>query len=223
MMLPEKSSNEKKISSAYRAWESRFFILVRRSYRTKYWIWVAVLIVSIFYIAVRRNSSPFVMVHADRQIAGTSVYPLATDPNLVGTYSPRTKSGAGYFYDDVLEYRVWLHPDKGAERRNGDEDYFEAFAQYERAEGFSKNATGAEEPLVLVRQLEWINEPEPGHYVPEKQERITEWQVQWLASDKRSANSIQDRHSIELEGVGKLCGMSPRSSESNSPQPFKFR
>lgn len=55
-----------------------------------------------------------------------------------------------------------------------------------------KKRGGAEEPLVLVRQREWINEPEPGHYVPEKGERITEWQVRWLKDDKRTAGSIEE-------------------------------
>jgi hypothetical protein len=41
---------------------------------------------------------------------------LAIDPNRVGTYSADTKSGGGYFYDDVLEYRVWCNPEKGQDR-----------------------------------------------------------------------------------------------------------
>jgi hypothetical protein len=140
----------------------------------------------------RQVPSGFRAVRADRQVTGTSVYPLAVDANLVGTYAADTGSGAGYFYDDVLEYRVWLHPDKGAEPLNGDKDYFVAFAQYERAEAFSRKATGAEAPLVLVRQFEWIDEPKRGDFVPEKGERITEWQVPWLQNDKRGENSIAE-------------------------------
>jgi putative acetyltransferase len=45
---------------------------------------------------------------------------------------------------------------------------------------------------VLVRQLEWIDEPQPGHYVPMKEERIPEWQVRWLAGNKRKAERIAD-------------------------------
>jgi hypothetical protein len=56
----------------------------------------------------------------------------------VGTYPTDTKSGAGYFYDDVLEYRVWMHPEKGAAPFNGTNDYMAAFAQYEAAETFSR-------------------------------------------------------------------------------------
>ena len=92
-------------------------------------------------------------------VSGTSKYPLAVDPNRVGTYPAYTKSGGGYFYDEVLEYRVWLHPENGAKPLDGRHDYFFAFDQYETAEEFSKSTAGAEEPLVLVRQLQWISEP----------------------------------------------------------------
>jgi hypothetical protein len=69
-------------------------------------------------------------------------------------YLPFAKSGADYFYDNELEYRVWLNPANGAEPLNGKSDYFVAFAQYETANEFSKKAPSAEAPLVLVRQLE---------------------------------------------------------------------
>jgi hypothetical protein len=121
-----------------------------------------------------------------------SAYPIAVDLKKVGTYPADMHSGAGYFYDDVLEYRVWLNPNRGAEPLNGNSDYCVAFAQYERAVAFWKSTAGAEMPLVLVRQLEWISEPEHGHFVPKREERITEWQVQWLTGDKRGPNSIHD-------------------------------
>jgi hypothetical protein len=111
---------------------------------------------------------------------------------LVGTYSPDAASGGGYFYDNVLEYRVWLNPKNGAKPLNTNSDYVVAFAQYERADAFSKSEPGAEAPLVLVRQLEWIDEPETGHYVPKKSIRVAEWQVRWLAGTKRSSSSIAD-------------------------------
>ena len=76
---------------------------------------------------------------SDRVVEGVSAYPLAISLDNVGTYSVATKSGAGFFYDDLLEYRVWLHPECGTERKNGDKDYFVAFAQFERAEAFSKS------------------------------------------------------------------------------------
>jgi hypothetical protein len=155
---------------------------------------VVLLAGALFVSACNRSEPPssFVVVRADRQIAGLTAYPLAVDPSLVGSYPPDTKSGAGYFYDQVLEYRVWLHPEKGAEPLNGTEDYFVAFAQYEAASAFSKKTAGAEPPLVLVRQLEWINEPERGRFVPEKGERITEWQVRWLSNSRRTDESIRE-------------------------------
>ncbi len=117
---------------------------------------------------------------------------MALDPKRVGTYSPNAKSGGGYFYDDVLEYRVWLHPEKGAGDLNRGSDYFVAFAQYERADSFARQSPGAEPPLVLVRQLEWIDEPSPGRFIPKKSERLTEWQVSWLAKSKRTETSIAE-------------------------------
>src|SRR5262249_54034740 len=109
-------------------------------------------------------------------------YPLAVDNAQVGRYGPDSKSGAGYFYDEVLEYRVWFHPEQGAVPMNGDHDYYVAFAQYEKAAELSKSSKGSEEPLGLVRQYERINEPETGHYIAEKGNRVTEWQVKWRMS-----------------------------------------
>ena len=126
----------------------------------------------------------------NRETTGPTRLPLALEPSAVGTYSAETKSGGGYFYDDVLEYRVWLYPERGAERVAGGDDYFAAFAQYERAVAFSKVTAGADAPLVLIRQREWIDEPEPGRFVPMKGQRLTEWQVKWLAGTRREPESI---------------------------------
>jgi hypothetical protein len=81
---------------------------------------------------------PFSAAVADRTVTGTSAYPTAMDPARVGSYAGYAKTGAGYFYDEVLEYRVWLHPERGAQRLAGDADYFAAFAEYELAAAFSK-------------------------------------------------------------------------------------
>ena len=121
----------------------------------------------------------------DRTVVASSKYPTAVDPSRVGSYPALTKSGAGYFYDDVLEYRVWIHPRGGG-------DYYRAFASYEAALQFSKATAGAEVPLVLVRQKRWVNEPEPGKFEPRSDERITEWQTIWLSQDtKRGEHSIE--------------------------------
>jgi putative acetyltransferase len=158
------------------------------------WQAISVAVVALLLLACSRSNPPsgFRVVRADRQITGSSAYPLAVDPDRVGTYPADTKSGAGYFYDQVLEYRVWLNPENGAQPLNGKSDYFVAFAQYEAAQEFSKRTPGADAPLVLVRQLEWINEPERGHFVPEKGERITEWQVKWLPDSERTERSIAE-------------------------------
>jgi len=111
-----------------------------------------------------------------------SEYPIAVDPSKVGKYPALAKSGGGYVYDDVLEYRVWIHPD-------GD-DYYHAFLTYEEAKHFSDRTQGAEEPLVLVLQHEYINEPEPGKYEHIKEDRITEWRVEWLEGSKRCPDTI---------------------------------
>jgi len=151
---------------------------------------VAVLLVACFFAACRKTVAPFSVAYVDQQITGTSAYPLAKNVRAVGHYAGLVKSGAGYFYDEVLEYRVWLHPENGAENLAGDKDYFASFAQFERALDYSKKHRGAEPPLVLVRQRESINEPTPGRFVWERHERVTEWRVPWLASSLRRPDSI---------------------------------
>src|SRR4051794_6533189 len=86
---------------------------------------------------------PFTVSHVDRR-ACVSSYPVAIDPSRVGTYSGKVKSGAGLFYDHILEYRVWMHPERGARKLAGDDDYFAAFACYESAMTFSNENAGAE-------------------------------------------------------------------------------
>ncbi len=135
---------------------------------------------------------PLLVTHVDRSILGPSKYPIAGDPALVGSFSGQTGSGAGYFFDEVLEYRVWLCTGDGAPELSGGDDYFAAFARYEAALEFSKRHTGAEEPLVLIRQREWVSEPEPGKFIWMKTERITEWQVKWLERLPRGPNSIPE-------------------------------
>jgi len=113
-----------------------------------------------------------------------SAYPIAVDVNKVGTYPAWTKSGAGYVYDEVLEYRVWINPPGGGD------DYHKAFPTYEEALAFSQSTSGTEEPLVLILQREWIDEPKPGQFVRKNGERLTEWKVEWLVGSKRSPDTI---------------------------------
>lgn len=136
-------------------------------------------------------NAAFNVAEADRVVFGETKFPVPAEPEKVGTYPALVKSGAGYFYDEVLEYRVWLHPERGAFRRNGGNDYFVAFAQYERALVFSQRSKGAEEPIVLIRQSKYINESIPGKFEVVNGERLTEWQVQWLVGSKRTPGAIE--------------------------------
>lgn len=119
-------------------------------------------------------------------------YPDAVDPGLVGTYSALAKVGGGFVWDDVLEYRVWCHPERGSPDLEDGNDYYYPFATYAEALAFSERTEGAEPPLALIRQREYIAEPNPGGYLHVKQERITEWPVQFLSRPRRTQNTIPD-------------------------------
>lgn len=120
-----------------------------------------------------------------------SRYPVAIAVDLVGDYPALSKSGGGYFFDEVLEYRVWCHPEMGAPDECEGEDYYYAFATYEDALALSQDTPGSEEPLVLIRQREWVNEPSEGVFIHEQGERIAEWRVPWLESGARRAGDIE--------------------------------
>lgn len=65
-----------------------------------------------------------------------SAFPIAVDADLIGEYPAQTKSGGGYFYDAVLEYRVWVHPHDGGEDLYDGDDYYCAFATFEEASAY---------------------------------------------------------------------------------------
>lgn len=119
-------------------------------------------------------------------------YPNALDRDLVGTYPALAKTGGGYVWDDVLEYRVWCHPDRGAADLEDGDDYYFAFATYSAAFAFFDRTEGAQEPLALIRQLEYIDEPKPGDYRHVTEERVTEWPVEFLLRPRRTPNTIPD-------------------------------
>lgn len=121
-----------------------------------------------------------------------SKYPNAKEPSLVGTYPALVKSGGGYVWDEVLEYRVWCHPERGALDLYEGEDYYYAFAGYEEALDFANANPGTELPLVLVLQEEYIDESEPGNYTHIKSQRISEWDVQWIERPRRNEKTIPD-------------------------------
>ena len=119
-------------------------------------------------------------------------YPDAVDASLIGTYPALTRSGGGYVWDEVLEYRVWCCPSRGAEDLEDGSDYYYAFANYAEARDFSEQTAGADEPLALILQREFIDEPEPERYVHRKEERITEWPVAFLSRPRRNDRTIPD-------------------------------
>jgi len=117
-------------------------------------------------------------------------YPAVLDPNAVGEYPTLVAAGGGYVWDEVLEYRVWCHPERGAPDHADGSDYYYAFASYEEALEFAAQTAGAEEPLALILQREYISEPEPGVYVHVKEERMTEWPVEFLSRPRRRPDTI---------------------------------
>lgn len=119
-------------------------------------------------------------------------YPKVLHVDKVGTYSAVAKSGGGYVWDEVLEYRVWCHPHDGAPDLEDGSDYYYAFDTYEEALECSSTIRGAEEPLALVLQREYIDEPAPGEYIHKREERIAEWPVQFLSRPKRTDRTIPD-------------------------------
>lgn len=121
-----------------------------------------------------------------------NLYPDAVDAEKVGTYPARAAAGGGYVWDEVLEYRVWCHPERGAEDHDSGNDYFYVFASYAAALAFSQRTTGAEEPLALILQREYIDEPEEEHYIHKKEPRIAEWSVEFLSRPRRTSNTLPD-------------------------------
>ena len=119
-------------------------------------------------------------------------YPDAIDADLVGSYPATAAAGGGFVWDDVLEYRVWCHPERGAADLENGNDYYFAFATYAEALAHFNRTEGAEEPLALIRQVEYIDEPTPGDYRHVTEQRITEWPVEFLRRPRRTANTIPD-------------------------------
>ncbi len=125
-------------------------------------------------------------------------YPAVTDPNQVGEYEEAAYSGGGYFFDEVLEYRVWCYPDTGADIVDADgsfliaNEYYRAFATFEQALAFANDTPDSRTPVALIRQLEWVDQPSRGVYIHNKGERITEWQANWLSCGVRKTDDIRE-------------------------------
>ena len=119
-------------------------------------------------------------------------YPSVLNPALVGTYEAVAKSGGGYVWDEVLEYRVWCHPERGAPDEADGSDYYYAFLTFEEAQEFAGSNDWSEEPLALIFQREYIDESEEGQYVHVREERVAEWPVAFLTRPRRTERTIPD-------------------------------
>ncbi|AWI26832.1 GCN5 family acetyltransferase [Flavobacterium pallidum] len=117
-------------------------------------------------------------------------YPKVNRIDEIGNYPALVPAGGGYVWDEVLEYRVWCHSENGAEDFYDGDDYYYSFATFEEAEQFSQSTNGAESPIALILQKEYIEESEPGKYLHIKEERITEWPVEFLSRPQRNQNTI---------------------------------
>jgi hypothetical protein len=118
--------------------------------------------------------------------------PPAVRKSKVGSYKAAAHAGGGYVWDEVLEYRVWCHPERGAEDLADGSDYYYPFATYEEAAKFSRSTKGTESPLALILQKEFIDEPSPGDFRHVKEKRLTEWPVAFLSRPKRTRRTIPD-------------------------------
>lgn len=120
------------------------------------------------------------------------MFPKVKDIDKIGKYPALVKAGGGYVWGEVLEYRVWCHPENGAEDLENGDDYFYVFGSYQDALKFHKGTEGAEDPIALILQSEYIEEPEAGKYIHVRDERLTEWPVEFLRRPKRTVNTIID-------------------------------
>ena len=117
-------------------------------------------------------------------------YPDAVNPELVGKYPALVNAGGGFVWDQVLEYRVWCHPERGATDSDDGSDHYCAFPTYREALAFSEQTSGAEEPLALIKQQEYIAEDEPGVYRHVREARLAEWPVEFLRRPQRTPATI---------------------------------
>ncbi|MBL4702943.1 MAG: hypothetical protein JKY54_00345 [Flavobacteriales bacterium] len=120
-------------------------------------------------------------------------YPEVVDIIKVGAYDNIAFAGAGFFYDEVLEYRVWCYPSQGAKDVFEGDDYFYPFENFNQAFTFANQEKGRQEPIALIKQYEWINEIEEGKYIHERGARIAEWNALDLKGRKRQKESIVNK------------------------------
>lgn len=120
------------------------------------------------------------------------IYPDAVIPENVGKHPASSQAGGGYVWDEVLEYRVWCYPRNGAADIEDGCDYYYAFVTFLEAKAFAEATNGANDPLALILQQEYIEELREGEYRHIKEKRVTEWPVAFLRRPKRTPNTIPD-------------------------------
>ena len=121
-----------------------------------------------------------------------NLYPKVNRPTEIGNYPASVYAGGGFVWDEVLEYRVWCHPENGAEDLYNGDDYYYSFETFEEAHNFSQSIDGAEFPIALILQKEYLDESNSGEYLHIKKERMTEWPVEFLSRPQRTENTILD-------------------------------
>lgn len=139
-------------------------------------------------------------------------HPPVLNPAKGGSYPASAKSGGGFVWDAGLEYRVWCHPERGALDVAEGCDYYLAFGSLEEALAFSHATAGAEEPLALVQQREYIDEPESGQYGHVREPRITEWPLALLLRPRRDTLTIPEFMAADARAhrLDVLRGLLPR-------------
>jgi hypothetical protein len=141
-------------------------------------------------------------------------YPDAFEPAKVGSYPAVASPGGGYVWDEVLEYRVWCSPARGADDLAAGNDYYYAFVTLEEARAAARRHPGAGEPVALVLQREYIDEPQPGEYRHVRDQRVTEWPVEFLDRPRRNSRTIADFLAPDAPSnrLEILRGQAPRST-----------
>jgi putative acetyltransferase len=116
----------------------------------------------------------------------SSDYPLPDDLAAVGTHAAAAARDSGVFYDDVLEYRLWVR------RPATTEELMFAFPTVEDAHE-ARTALGRDARLcVLVQQREPIERMEDGSYVQRSEPRRVEWPITWLVDGRPGEDAVQE-------------------------------
>ena len=122
-------------------------------------------------------------------------YPAGVlDKSKVGTYGALQKSGGGYLYDEVLEYRVW------------DRNEFDFFDNINEATIHAKKIGAEVTPLVLQKAGHWVSWDKDDKISIGDEDRIAEWRLDWLLTSKYSPEKLKEKMIVAIEQLGKMKG-----------------